>query len=211
MQSTGTSSDIEEEIYPTDKYNYVRLVPDHDKISNCTKLQVLQETKYPEYYYRVVRFLDNIEAESEKVPGSIYHNRTLFRVSFYQEKKCEFTEKEDKYPYPSTIYTSVIFPIVRLNIPYGIWRLSYRHTRPRSTGNLNTSNICRNICDPRYFLHNPRPTDWYERQNRKPDYVIDTYDEVQPREPLTVVRRVNWQERITTIYRQQQITTETNR
>jgi hypothetical protein len=61
MQSTGTSSsDIEEEMYPTDKYNYVELVPDQDKISHCTKLQVLQETKYPESYYKVVRFLDNI-------------------------------------------------------------------------------------------------------------------------------------------------------
>jgi hypothetical protein len=94
MQSTGTSSNIEEEIYTTDKYNYVRLVPDQDKITNCTKIQVLQETEYSEYYYRVVRFLENIEADSEKVPGSIYQDQTLFRVLFYQEIKCEFTEKE---------------------------------------------------------------------------------------------------------------------
>jgi hypothetical protein len=72
MQSTG--SDIEEEIYPVDKYNYVRLVPDQDKILNCTMLQVVQETEYPESYLKVVRFLDNIEADSKKVPGSIYHD-----------------------------------------------------------------------------------------------------------------------------------------
>jgi hypothetical protein len=87
MQSTGTSSDIEEDIYPTDKYIFVGLVPDQSKISNCTKIQVLQETEYPESYYRVVRFLDNIEADSEKLPGFIYHNRSLFRVLFYQEIK----------------------------------------------------------------------------------------------------------------------------
>jgi hypothetical protein len=85
MQSNGTRSDIEEEIYLTDKYNYVRLIPDQDQISNCTKIQVLQETKNPESYYQVVPFLDNIEADSEKVPGSIYHERTLFRVSFLKK------------------------------------------------------------------------------------------------------------------------------
>jgi hypothetical protein len=74
MQSTSTSSDIEEEIYPTDKYKYVRLVPDQEKFTNFTKIQVLQETEYPESYYQVVWFLDNIEADSEKVPGLIYHD-----------------------------------------------------------------------------------------------------------------------------------------
>jgi hypothetical protein len=94
MQSTGTSSDFEEEIYSTDKYSYVSLVLDQDKITNCTKIQVLQETEYPESYFQVVRFLDNIEADSEKVPGSIYHDRTLFRVSFYQEKKLRALQRQ---------------------------------------------------------------------------------------------------------------------
>jgi hypothetical protein len=70
MQSTG----IEEELSPTDKNNYVRLVPNQDKISHCTKLQVLPATEYPDSYYQVVRFLDNIEGDSEKIPGSIYHD-----------------------------------------------------------------------------------------------------------------------------------------
>jgi hypothetical protein len=64
MQSTGTSSDIEEEIYPTDIFNSVKLVPDQDKISQCTKLLVLQETKYPESSLKVLQFLNNIEADS---------------------------------------------------------------------------------------------------------------------------------------------------
>jgi hypothetical protein len=87
MQRTGTSSsDIEEEIYPLDKYTNVKLVPDKDKSSHCTKLHVLRDTKYPESYYSVVRFLDNIEGDSKKVLCLIYHDRTLFRVLFYQEK-----------------------------------------------------------------------------------------------------------------------------
>jgi hypothetical protein len=40
--------------------------------------QQLQETVSPESYYQVVRFLDNIEGDSEMVPGLIYHNRTMF-------------------------------------------------------------------------------------------------------------------------------------
>jgi hypothetical protein len=52
MQSTG----IEEKFCPTDKNNYVKLVPDQDKISHCTKLQVLQETKYSNSYYQEVRW-----------------------------------------------------------------------------------------------------------------------------------------------------------
>jgi hypothetical protein len=83
MQSTG----IEEKLCPTYKNNYVKLVPDQDKISHCTKLQVLQETEYPDSYYQVVRFLDNIDDKSKQVPGLIYHDRTLFRVLFYQEIK----------------------------------------------------------------------------------------------------------------------------
>jgi hypothetical protein len=109
MHSTA-SSDFEEEMYPTDKYNYVKLVSDQDKISQWTKLQVLQKTEYPKSYLKVVRFLDNIEADSKKVPGSFYHDRTLFRVSLYHEF-CK-----SKYKYPDTIYTLVIYPTVRFNI-----------------------------------------------------------------------------------------------
>jgi hypothetical protein len=104
MQSTGTSSDIEGEIHPTDKYNYVLLVPDQVKISSCTKIQVLQETKYPESYLRVVRFLDNIEADSEIVPGSIYHDQTLLRVLFYLEIKYKFVKNTQ---IQSTLWTYI--------------------------------------------------------------------------------------------------------
>jgi endonuclease III-like uncharacterized protein len=50
------------------------LSSEQDKISHCTKLQVLQETVYPDSYYKVGRFFENIEDDSEKVPGSIYHD-----------------------------------------------------------------------------------------------------------------------------------------
>jgi hypothetical protein len=203
MQSTGTSSDIEEEIYPMDKYNYVKLVPDQDNISQCTKLQVLQETEYPESYYQKVRFLDNIEAVSKKVPRSIYHDRT-------KEIKHEFAEKEDKYP--RTIYTSAIYPIVwfNINVPtvLGDFRID-RHVQ-EAPENLNTSNICRDINDPRYFPYNPSLDDWYKQQKQESDYVINTYTKVRQCELLTGVRRGSWQERITTIYRHQQNITETN-
>jgi CYTH domain-containing protein len=50
-------------MYTTEKYNYVIPVPDQEKMLPCTKLQVLQETEYPESYYKVVRFLDNFEGD----------------------------------------------------------------------------------------------------------------------------------------------------
>jgi hypothetical protein len=211
MQSTGTSSDIEEEIYPTDKNNLVRIVPDQDKISNCTKIQVLQETKCPESYYQVVRFLDNIEADSEKVPGSIYHNRNLFRVSIYQEIKNKFCKSKGKYP--ETIYTSVIYPTVRFNIHVptvlGDFPID-RHVQASPENWRTPSYIPRDISDPRYLLHNPSLDDWYGRQRREPDNVIDTYTALQPLEITTGVRRGTWGERIVTFYQHQQITTETN-
>jgi hypothetical protein len=69
MHTTATSSDIKEENYPTDKYNYVRRVPHQNKKSNCTKKQVLQKPEYPESYYQVAQFMDYIEADSEKGTG----------------------------------------------------------------------------------------------------------------------------------------------
>jgi hypothetical protein len=165
MQSIGTSSDIKEEIYPTDKCHYVKLVPDQDKISHCTKLQVLQETEYPESYYQVVRFLDNIEANSKKVPGLFYHDRTLFRVLFYQEIEYKLTEKEDKYP--RTINTLAIYPIVRFNIhvPTVLGDFPIDRHVQEAPENLNTSNICCNINDPRYIPYNPSLDNWYKQQN----------------------------------------------
>jgi hypothetical protein len=75
MLSTGTSSsDIDEAFCPMDKNSYTKLGPDQDKILHCTKLQLLQETDYPDSYYQVVRFIDNIEDNSEKVPDLIYHD-----------------------------------------------------------------------------------------------------------------------------------------
>jgi hypothetical protein len=84
MQSTCISlSDIEEEMCPLEK-SYTLLVLDQGKILHCTKLQVLpfSETEYPDSYAQVIRFSDNIDEDSEKVPGSKYHNQTLFRVLF---------------------------------------------------------------------------------------------------------------------------------
>jgi hypothetical protein len=211
MQNTGTSSDIEEEIYHTDKYNYVRLVLDQDKVTSCTKIQVLQGTEYPESYYQVVRFLDNIEADSERIPGSIYHDRTLFRVLFYQEIKYEFCKSKAKYP--SIVYTLVIYPTACFNIlgptVYGDFPID-RHVQ-EAPENSNTNNIPRDIDDPRYFLHNPSLDDWYVRQKQEPDYIIDTYTQLRPLELPTGVRRGTWHDRITTFYQHQQITTETNR
>jgi hypothetical protein len=125
------------------------IVPDQDKISNCTKIQVLQETKFPESYYQVVRFLDNIEANSKKVPGSIYHDQTLFRVLFYQEIKYEFCKSKAKYP--EIVYTLAIYPTVLFNIlvhtVYGNFPID-RHVQ-EATENLYTSNIPCDIDDPR--------------------------------------------------------------
>jgi hypothetical protein len=71
MQSTGmSSSDIEEDIYQTDKIKYALLVHDQDKPKNCTKLSGNQETEYPKLYYKVAHFLDFSEEYSEIVPGS---------------------------------------------------------------------------------------------------------------------------------------------
>jgi hypothetical protein len=126
---------------------------------------------------------------------------------------CEFTKKEARYPYPSTVYTSGIYPNVRFSIlvptVYGDFPIN-RHAQ-EAPENLNTSNIPLDTKDLRYFPYNPRLNHWYERQNREPDYVIDTYPDVRPRETLPVVRRGNWQKRITTIYWHQQVTTETIR
>jgi hypothetical protein len=114
MKSTGTSSsDIEEEFCHTDK-NFYTLRTDQDKLKYCTKLSGNQETEYPDTYIQVVRFLDNIEEDSEKVPGSKFHDRAIFRVSFYQEIKYEFVNTRDRYL--RTVYTSQIFPIQRFNI-----------------------------------------------------------------------------------------------
>jgi hypothetical protein len=76
---------------------------------------------------------------------------------------------------------------------------------------LNTSNIWRNITNPKYFPYNPSLNDWYKRQNLELDYVINTYTEVQSREIITSVRQGSWRDRVTTIYRHQHITTEINR
>jgi hypothetical protein len=133
MQSTGTSSDVEEEMYPTDKYNYVSLLPDQDKILNCTQIQALQETENPKSYLQIERFSDNIEADSKNVPGSTYHDQTLFRVFFYQEMKYEFVKSKSKYP--ETIYTLVIYLIIRFNIHVPM-RFSNRQTRTSIAGKL---------------------------------------------------------------------------
>jgi hypothetical protein len=110
MQSTGiSSSDIEEAFY-----YYALLVQDQDKPKNCTRLTGNPETDYPDTNIKVVRFLDNIEEDSEKVPGLKYHDRTLFRVLFYQEIKYDFTKIANKYL--RSVYTSDIFPITRFNI-----------------------------------------------------------------------------------------------
>jgi hypothetical protein len=155
--------------------------------------------------------LDNIEADSEKVPGSIYHDRTLFRVSFYQEIKYEFCKIKAKYP--NIVYTSVIYPTVRFNIlvptVYGDFPID-RHVQ-EAPENLNTSNIPRDIDDPRFFPYNPSLDDWYVRQKQEPDFVIDTYTQLRPLELPTGARRGTWRDRTTTFYRHQQITTETNR
>jgi hypothetical protein len=212
MQSTNTSSDIEEEIYPTDKFNYVRLVPDQEKNSNCTKIQVLKETEYPESYYQVVRFLDNIEANSEKVPGLIYHNQTLFRVLFYQEIKYEFCKSKGKYQ--ETIYTLVIYPTVQFNIhvPTVLGDSPIdRHVQAEPENWRTPTYIPRDINNPRYFLHNPSLEDCYGRPKREPDYVIDTYTALRPLEITTGEIRGTWRERIVTFYQHQQISTEKNR
>jgi hypothetical protein len=156
--------------------------------------------------------LDNIEADSEKVPRSIYHDRTLFRVLFYQEIKYEFVESKDKYL--DTIYTLVIYPTVRFNIlvptVLGDFPID-RHVQAEPENLYTPSYIPRDINDPRYFPQNPSLDDWYVRQTREPDYVIDTYTALQPLEITTGVRRGTWCDRIVTFYRHQEVTTETNR
>jgi hypothetical protein len=141
----------------------------------------------------------------------IYHDRTLFRVLFYQEIKYEFAEKKDKYP--RTVYTLVIYPTVRFNIhvPTVLGDFPIDRHVQEAPENLNSSNICRNINDPRYFQLNPSLNNWYKRQNQEPDYVIDTYTELRPLEITTGVRQGSWRDRTTTIYRHQQFTTEINR
>jgi hypothetical protein len=74
VQSTNiSSSDIEEEIYPTDKIKYALLVHNEDKPKNCTRLTSNPETECPPTYIQGVRFLDKFEEDSEKVPGLKYH------------------------------------------------------------------------------------------------------------------------------------------
>jgi hypothetical protein len=115
MQSTNnSSSDIEEEIWSPDKNNYTLLVHNQDKLTNCTKLSGNQETEYPKTYYQVVRFLDHSEANSDILPGSKYHNRTIFRVSFYQEIK--YSESKTMYQGHNPVnYTDKRRPMVQFN------------------------------------------------------------------------------------------------
>jgi hypothetical protein len=178
---------------------------------NCTKIQVLQETEYPESYYKVVRFLEYIESDSEKVTGSIYHDRTLFRVSFYQEIEYGFCKSKSKYP--ETIYTLVIYPTVRfyIHVPavLGDFRID-SHVQASLENLFTPSYIRRDINDPRYFPHNPSLDDWYKRQKREPDYVIETYTALRPLEITTGVRQGGWRERIVTFYQHQQINAEIN-
>jgi hypothetical protein len=157
MQSTGiSSSDIEEEIYPTDKINYALLLHDQDKPKNCMKLSGNQETEYPEAYYQVVRFLDYTEEDYEIVPGSKNHDRTLFRVSFHQE--INYREGITKYGGHNPVnYTNARCPIVRSNIHIPTVRGDFPINRfiQAASENLVPNHIWRNNNDPRYFLHTP--------------------------------------------------------
>jgi hypothetical protein len=130
---------------------------------------------------------------------------------FYQEIKYEFCKSKAKYP--NIVYTSVIYPTVQFNIlvptVLGDFPID-RHIQSEPENWRTPSYIPRDINDPRYFPHNPSLDDWYVRQKQEPDYVIDTYTQLRPLEITTGVRRGTWRERITTVYRHQQLTTETN-
>jgi hypothetical protein len=212
MQSTGiSSSDIEEEIYPTNKINYALLVHDQDKPKNSTKLSRNKETKYPKLYLQLVRFLDNTKEDSEIVPGSKYYNRTVLRVSIYH--KIKYCKSKTQYRQPEVkIFSNERRPIVRFNIhvPTVLGDFPINRHVQETSENLNTSNVWRNINDPKYFPHRPSQNDWYERQKREPNYKIDTYTEVRPQD-FTAVRRGSWRDRAITVYQHQQTTTnETN-
>jgi hypothetical protein len=105
MQITGiSSSDTEEEEYPTDKFYSIFFVQDQDKRTNCTKLLQDQVTKYPK-----TCFLDHTKEDSEIIPGSkttIGH----YAEFFYKEFKYKFTKCTNKCIYeiyPSNRFSSV--------------------------------------------------------------------------------------------------------
>jgi hypothetical protein len=175
-------------------------VHDQDKSKNCRRLSGNQETKYLETFYQVSRFLDHTEEDSEIVPGSKYHDRKLFRVSFHQE--INYREGKTKYRGDNPVnYTDKRCPNVRFNIhkPTIIGDFPINRFVQEAPENFDPNHIWRKNNNPKYFPHTPNLEYSYKQQNCAPNYKIYTYTEVRPQE-ITGVRRGSWRNRAITVY-----------
>jgi hypothetical protein len=106
------------------------------------------------------------------------------------------------------VYPSVIYRIVRLNIHAPTFFGDFLIDRfvQSELLYLNPNNVPRNLNNPRYFPHTSSINKWYARQIREPNYKINTYTVVQPRD-LTITGTGTWQARLITVYQLQQIAT----